>query len=216
MSDDPTFLLLDSTAWTAITAIATTALVIAGGLTIISAAIDSRAKSRPYVVAELKLREYGIGLNLVITNYGASAAKNVRVKLPESFSEVDDTDPYRDNSTASFMRLLKLKYAHAIPIIGPGQSESNIWMQKQEIVEPKEPSPKTTDLVTISYDKYGWVSKLLRGRYSDSFPMTFDHRMQDTYSKHSRDLEQRLMVTNQHLDKIRNVLGRISDNLSQK
>lgn len=216
MSSDPTFLWLDSTAWTAITAIATTALVIAGGLTIISAAIDSRAKSRPYVVAELKLRKYGEGLNLVISNYGASAAKNVRVKLPDSFAEVDETDPYRDNATAAFMRLLKRKYEHTIPIIGPGQSESNIWMQKAEIVEPKDPSPKTTDAVTISYDKYGWISRLFRGRYSDRFPMTFDHRLQDTYSKHSRDLEQRLMVTNGHLGKIRKELGKISESLSQE
>lgn len=199
MSNDPTFLWLDSTSWTAITAIATAALVIVGGLTIISAAIDSRAKSRPYVVAELKVRKYGSGLALVVTNYGASAAKNVRVKLPKSFDEVDEDDPYRGNSTAAYMRLLRRKYNNAIPIIGPGQSESNIWIQRAELIEAKEPSPKATEAITISYDKFGWFGKLFGRRYSDVFPMDFDHRIHDTYSQHSRDTEQRLKVMNQHL-----------------
>lgn len=215
MSEIPTFLGLDSTAWTAITAIATAALVLVGGLTIISAAVDSRAKSRPYVVAELKVRRHGNGLGLSITNYGASAAKNVRVKLPESFDEVDDDDPYHSNGTAVFMRMLRKKYSNVIPIIGPGQSENNIWMQRAELIDSKELSPRPTDTVTISYDKYGWLGKLLKHRYTDTFTMNYDHRLQDTDTKSSRDIEQRLMVTNQHLDKIRRTLGTISENVSR-
>lgn len=210
-----TFLGLDSTAWTAITALATVALVLVGGITIISAAIDSRAKSRPYLVAELKVREYGSGLGLSITNYGASAAKNVLVRLPESFDEVDEDDPYDSNGTAVFMRMLRKKYSNTLSIIGPGQSENNIWMQRAELIEAKEPSPKPTDVITISYDKYGWLGKLMKLRYSDTFRMNYDHRLQDTDSTNSRDIEQRLKVTNQHLDKIRQTLGSISRNLSR-
>ncbi|PRB71362.1 DUF456 domain-containing protein [Arthrobacter sp. MYb213] len=211
MTSVSTFLWLDSTAWTAITAIATSALVLVGGLTIISAAIDSRAKSRPYVVAELRARKYGAGLGLVITNYGASAAQNVRVQLPASFDEVNDNDPYRQNGTAAFMRLLIRKYKNTIPIVGPGQCESNIWIRRDELIEAKEPSPKSTDFITVSYDKIGWLGKMFRQRYSDTFPMKFDHRIHDTDSKHSRDVEQRLMVTNQHLDRIQSSLRSINE-----
>lgn len=215
MSNDPTFLWLDSTAWTAITAIATTALVLVGGLTIISAGIDSRAKSRPYVVPELRLAQHAERLRLVITNYGASAARNVRITLPKVFLELEDDKEYEGN-TAWAMQLLKQKYAHTLPIIGPGQSESNIWIFRTEVIAQGEDSedpviaPATKEKIIISYDRMGWVAKLFRLRYTESFDLDYTVRTLDTVSTSSLDLDQQMKKVIGELGGIKKAISNIN------
>jgi len=214
MNSEPTFLWLDSTAWAAITAIATSALVIVGGLTIISAAIDSRAKSRPNVVAELRAGKYGDRIDLVIMNYGPSAARNVEICLPQIFESIEDDRDYSGN-TAWFMQGIKKKYASRLAVIGPGQSESNTWITKRDLVDLREDpdggtiAPAPEEHLTVSYDKIGWLAQLLKLRYSDTFQLDYAQRALDTNPRSSNDIDRQMNSVIRALEGIKNAVSRI-------
>lgn len=214
MSSEPTFLWLDSTAWAAVTAIATTALVIVGGLTIISAAIDSRAKSRPNVVAELRAGKYGDRIDLVIMNYGPSAARNVEICLPPVFNSIEDDKDYAGN-TAWFMQGIKKKYASRLAVLGPGQSESNTWITKRDLIDLRDNpngdtiAPAPEEHLTISYDKIGWLAQLFKLRYSDTFQLDYAQRALDTNARSSHDLDRQMSSIIRELDGIKTAVSRI-------
>lgn len=206
MSNDPTFLWLDSTSWTAITAIATTALVIAGIATIITASIDARARNRPNLVPELKMEGRGQRLVLTITNYGATAARNVKVDLSKTFDAVQDDRDYKDVNAWAMQRL-KAKYAKRLALIAPGQSESNIWLFSSNIVEdnaqPKSRfGPAEQEAIEISYDKLGWVSNLFGLRYQESFVVDYTRRLFDDNVTSTNDTDYQVRQIVKHLREI--------------
>jgi hypothetical protein len=208
-----TFLWLDSTAWTAITALATALLVIVGGLTIISAGMDSRSKSRPYLVAEIRLGPRAQRMNLVITNYGASAAKNVQVELPQKFQALDTWAESAAGHTAKAMMLLKFKYAAPLPLVGPGQVETNTWIFQTEIVNSGNLAPSPSEEVVISYDKEGLFGRLLKRRYRDVFKVSYEARLHDTFTSSTLDLDQQMKEVIKHLGTIGTAIEAVSESI---
>lgn len=212
---ESTFLWLDSTAWTAITALATTVLVIVGGLTIISAGIDSRAKARPYVVAEIRLGKHAERMNLVITNYGVSAARNVRVELPEKFRTLGPWADELSGNTKQAMLWLKSKYEAPMPILGPGQAETNTWIYKAEVIDRTRFSPDLQEEIVISYDKPGLFSGIFPKRYRDVFLVSFDARKYDTWNSSSLDLDQQMKKVITNLGTIGEAIRSVTDTIEE-
>lgn len=212
---ESTFLLLDSTAWTAITALATTLLVLVGSVTIVSATIDSRSKSRPYLVAEARLGDRAQRINLVITNYGASAARNVKVDLPPRFQALDTWAESLDGPTAKAMMRLKFKYAEPLSLVGPGQVETNTWIYQSEIVEDGKLAPAPTEEISISYDKQSLLGRVFKLRYRDTFKVSYEARLQDTHSTSSLDLDQQMKQVIKSLGAIGQAVQSVADTIEE-
>lgn len=91
------------------------ALVAAGAL--ISAASDSRQRSRPLITAEHRLAPHSdTSIQFVVRNYGQSAGRSIKVKFDPELPEDSDT------------RDVRLRYGAVIPWLNPGQELVNTWL----------------------------------------------------------------------------------------
>ncbi|GAA6527958.1 hypothetical protein [Intrasporangium sp. DVR] len=132
------------------------------------AANDSRARSRPMLVAEFRRAENSHSvIDLVVRNAGPSVARNVKVTFDPSPIVPPDT------STLVTPFLIK-RYADVIPTLGPGQQLTNIWYTGDEQGN-REPTPDEVT-VTLTYRGTG------RQRYRDEFPLHVDIVRMTTYS----------------------------------
>lgn len=91
------------------------ALIAAGAL--LSAAYDSRSRSRPLVAAEHRLAPHSdTSIQLLIKNYGQSAARSVKVQFNPDLPDDKDT------------RDVRLRYGSVISWLNPGQELVNTWL----------------------------------------------------------------------------------------
>lgn len=137
-----------------------------------STARDSRDRSRPLVLAIFRVAEHSdTAFELVVRNYGASAARDLRVSFDPPLSEED----CKDGLTA----MVAKRYDTAIALLPPGSELTNTWWRGKytganELVNglntPEEVS------VTVSYR-----GNRLR-RYRDTFPLHADIIKLTTYS----------------------------------
>lgn len=198
MPTTETFLGLTSTGWTALTALATALLVLAGVATVAAAIGDSRDRNRPVLTPELELTKWGDGLDLAITNHGASPASNVLVEFTKDY--VDAKAPAGSNAELYKEYLLK-KYSKPIHTWGPGQKEVNGWILGTEHQKAIEGLPKDDEVITISYDRrsiFNLVPRVNR-RYKETFPVAMVKRMHDLTTTSSRDLDQQMKEVIQQL-----------------
>lgn len=122
---------------------------------------DSRDRTRPVIVAQLKRAPLSPGtLDLVLSNYGATSAKDVQVRF-------DPPLPDPSNLSASDMRQwIGLRYARTFSQWPPGMTLSNVYRAGHDAVEPVT--------VTVSYQGQDGT------RYRDSFELDPDALIKET------------------------------------
>lgn len=100
----------------AVTAAATVvaALIAAGAL--VSAAVDTNARSRPALSAEFRLAPHApTVLELLVQNYGQSIASKIGVTFVPPLERSSTTEVVTD------------RYASEVSVLGPGQQLVNTW-----------------------------------------------------------------------------------------
>ena len=168
-----------------------------------SAAMDSRERTRPYVVAEFRRAENShSAIDLVIRNTGQSVARDVRVAFSPSFEVPDVGGPYMTS-------YLLQRYATPIPTLGPGQELSNIWFSGRSVPGSNEMAnhEPTPDLVTVTV-----TYRSTHSTHQDVFPLHVDLIRLTTFSTSSTSLVGRLKTIDQSLDGARKALQQIARN----
>lgn len=168
-----------------VSALATVATAFIAIMALLSAATDSRERSRPMVLAEFRRAENSDStIDLVIRNAGPSVARALSVSFePEPVLPADSSNlvtPY-----------LLRRYRQAIPSLSPGQELTNIWyagrLPENGGNELQNAEP-TSDAVTV-HVAYRGVG---RRRYRDEFPLHVDIVKMTTYSTSSKSVPGRL------------------------
>ncbi len=168
------------TTWAAMASLATVTAAVVGVWTLISVRQDSRDRSRPVMIAEIRPGVLSDIAELIVRNVGPSVAKNVTFKfrpdLPvlEGPDAVGKTTPY-----------LKRRYSRTFPTFGPGMLTHDVY---QSSGEPFEPVPDDFTL-TIDYDD-------AHGRhYTDSYDLSVttlrDHTRTERHEDDESALRQR-------------------------
>jgi hypothetical protein len=117
---------------TAVTAVAIIVTAIIAGHTLTATRLDSRARTRPVMVAELRreLLSHGTIL-IVLKNLGTSVAKNVTVRFeppaPDNLDELPDSN---------MLKWLYQRYATPITTWAPGWTLSNVIRAGDDTLEP--------------------------------------------------------------------------------
>ncbi len=162
-----------------------------------STALDSRERSRPTMLAELRLAlESDTTLDLVVRNAGPSAAHDVSVSFLPALTEPASGGPY-------VIGTLIRRYAKPIPVIAPGQELRNIWWTGHVTPESgsklvnAEPTP---DEVTILIRYRGRSGR----RYEDRYDLVVDTMLATTHSVSSTSLKGRLKTIDASLKKSAN------------
>lgn len=105
--------------WTAVAGVATATAAIVAIVAVVFAARDLHDRSRPVVIAEIRIPKGGSSsLDFVVRNAGQSVARNVRVAFDPPLQNEDPT-------TFSLRTALARRYALKIPVLAPGQELSN-------------------------------------------------------------------------------------------
>lgn len=138
--------------------------------TLVAAKDDSRARTRPALVAylERELLSHGAIL-LVIKNFGPSSAADVRVAFDPPAPGMEDIAALPDSDMTKW---LYLRFAEPVPNWAPGWSTSNVIRLGQDPLEPFA--------VTLSY--VGPDST----RYEERFALHPDHILKATSSTPSK------------------------------
>lgn len=160
--------------WTGVGAVAA---LIAAVATVLAAVVavhtlwalkqDSQDRSRPYMSVDLRpVALSGVTGELVVSNEGATPARNVRVTFDPELPVLDGTA-----AQGKVTPFLQRRYAKEIPVIAPRRQLINIYavMQPGPGGEPvnDEPTPANC-VVTVKYEGE-------RGReFVDEFPLTLD------------------------------------------
>lgn len=137
--------------WTTdrVVAAGTVAAVVVAGIatrsgvkTLHQARLDSEARSRPMVAAELRAHPLVEGVQLlVIRNYGPSIARNVKVTFDPEFPDQGEASP-----VVSFLRK---RYTEPVPALTPGMELDNVYYWDDDPAPEQIPAQV---VVTISYD----------------------------------------------------------------
>jgi hypothetical protein len=113
--------------WSAVGALATVAAAVVAIVTLLALRKDSRDRTRPMMGAFLRPDVLTNGVSeLVIKNYGPTAATRVRVTFDPPLPKLEGTDA--DEQSTPF---LQRRYAHEIPTIAPGMELANIYQTFQ-------------------------------------------------------------------------------------
>ena len=189
--------------WAAVGAIATVAAAGAAILTLIALRRDSRDRSRPIMSADLQPIPLSHGSSeLVVTNLGASVARNVRVifdpELPELIGAA---------AQGKVTPFLRNRYLDALPTVAPGRKLRNVYSvgvpgPGDERVND-EPTPSDV-LVRFDYqDAHG-------RKYSDEYPLTLGMLRNQTESSPSGGKETYAKRTVTALEHVAKALARDS------
>lgn len=167
--------------WSAVEAVATVigaAATIAGVIIAVRSLwalkADSTDRSRPVVIAELVIPPLGDHqMNLVISNQGGSAARDLRVTFtPDPLVLADDPRP------AQLAIYLVRRYARPIALLGVGAKLSNVYASMEGGAgRISEPLP-TTFQVHVEYSDME-----RRHTYRDTFDLDLDVIATATFSR---------------------------------
>lgn len=125
-------------------------------LAFISTAIDSGRRSRPVMIARLERDATDTYVQVVVSNFGGSAAKKVQVILPPDFA-------VGDPSEGNLHAFTRDKYKHTIPVWAPQESQRDYY----KLIVPKsgETFPPEIVKVRIRY-RSDWFR-----HYQDTFDL---------------------------------------------
>lgn len=180
MSDDEAMLLLDVWDWmnrngSGLQAAGTMITAVIAVWALRSAALDSRERSRPVVVAQFRIaKDSHSAIDFVVSNAGQSPARDVMVTFDPPLTIPEGSD-------GRLTKYLIQRYASAIPTLAPDQELSNIWFSGSissdgPDLENAEPTP---DAVTVTVRYRGSARRHV---YIDTFPLHLDSVRLTTYS----------------------------------
>lgn len=157
-------------AFTAAMAIAIILSAIYAKRTLLAVKDDSRARSRPALVAflERELLSHGAIL-LVIKNFGPSSAADVRVRFDPPAPGREDVAALPDSDITKW---LYQRFADPVPVWAPGWSTSNVIRSGQDPLAP----------FTVALEYLGPDSI----RYEEHFSLHPDHILKETSSTPSK------------------------------
>lgn len=157
-------------AFTTAMAVAIIVTAIYAKRTLVAAKDDSRARTRPALVAylERELLSHGTIL-LVIKNFGPSSAADVRVTFDPPARSTDDV---RAMPNSEHKKWLYQRFADPVPVWAPGWTTSNVIRSGQDQLEPLT--------VTLSYLGPDGT------KYKEPFALQPDHILNETSSAPSK------------------------------
>ncbi|MGO4300408.1 hypothetical protein [Leifsonia sp. RAF41] len=148
-----------------------------------STANDSRERSRPLVFAMFRQAEHSdTSFELVVRNYGASAARELSVTFDPPLSAEDRQETRTD--------FVARRYDRTIPLLPPGSELSNTWWGGRVAAGGNElvNGLNTPDEVTVSVRYKGNRIRY----YSDQFALSADTMKLTTYSVSSTSMRGRM------------------------
>ena len=188
-------------------AIAGVMAAIVAMIALLSAALDSRARSQPMMTAEFRLAPNSdTAAEFVVSNRGQTPARDVRVEFEPPLVVSSDT------GYGAIALSLVQRYEKAIPVLNPGQELTNTWWGgmnngSNQLVN-RLPLP---DDITVRISYRG----IRRGRLTDSFPLTMDVVKLTTTSVSSTSFPGRLKTIDQSLKKVSENTAEIAKALKQ-
>lgn len=137
-----------------VSALAAVFTAIIAALAISSAASDSRRRTRPYVLVDLRQDPHTMAalMNLVVENIGQSEARDLEVAFEPAL-------PVPEDKVGSFAWYVIQRYRSPISLLAPQQSLVNAWRTRES--RGDKDGPRT---VTVQLQYRGG-----RHRYSDVF-----------------------------------------------
>ncbi|WP_167510081.1 hypothetical protein [Curtobacterium citreum] len=140
-------------------------------ITLIAAGQDSRRRSQPMIVAELRYApDSDTALDLVVRNAGPTVARHISVE----FEPPLDVPPVGADGEGAAIGYVVRRYENPIPMMGPGQELSNTWYVAHYPggkLANAEPAPER---VTVRVKCRGIGRRWLRWSYPiDDKAMTF-------------------------------------------
>ena len=144
--------------WFAIVASAATVVAaVVAVVTLLALRADSRDRTRPRVIADLRGQVITHSATLVVSNVGSTPAEQVRVEFDPPLPE-DDIESGVGATTA----VLQRRYALPIPTLAPGSELRNVY---QGLRGGREPVPDDFVVKCDYQDSHG-------RRYSESFKLS--------------------------------------------
>lgn len=134
--------------------LATVVMALVAIAALISAGLDSAARTRPYVVVEYEIwapydRPY---LRLVVRNAGQTAARKLKVTFDPPFQESEEP--------GKLGTYVARRYKDAIDVLGPGQKLTSLF-----VADPKDDEPPEHVEAKVSYESPFWRCR----DYHDTF-----------------------------------------------
>lgn len=158
---------MDVTAWSVLFAgvsgVAAIVTASIAGWALVQASHDSKERSRPVVVAELRHAGVKGSQSLVIRNYGLTVARDVQITF-------DPQLPKGDSHPAS--KIIRERYRRPIPTMPPGMELKNIYLigtpGPGPNFVPAEPIPEQVTIVIC------YKSANSKDSYVDSYLLDTD------------------------------------------
>jgi hypothetical protein len=146
-----------TTTWTAMGSIATVTAATVAIWTLVALRRDSRDRTRPVMIAEIRPGVLSDVAELIVRNVGPSVAKNVTFKF-------DPELPVLEGAEAAGMTTpyLQRRYSRTIPTFGPGMTMYDVY---QSSGEPFEPVPEEFSLTINYFDMHDQ-------EYTDSYELS--------------------------------------------
>jgi hypothetical protein len=145
------------TTWAAMASVATVMAAVVGIWTLVSLRQDSRDRTRPVMIAEIRPGVLSDVAELLVRNAGPSVAKNVRFTFNPALPVLEGAE-----AAGKLTPYLKRRYSRTVPTFGPGMVMHDVY---QSASEPFEPVPDDFTL-TVDYDD-------THGRhYTDSYELS--------------------------------------------
>lgn len=179
----------------ALAAIATAVIAI---VALISTASDSRSRTQPVVVAEIRPAPHADTVfDLVIRNTGSTVARDLHVSFKPNLVIPDDKPDH-----AYALEWVVDRYAKPIPTLAPNQELSNTWWFGAYLgneISNVEPTPDEV-VVHVRYRGRG------RGWLTDAFPLHMDPWIRATTSTSTSSTKGRLQSVDESLKTIARTL----------
>lgn len=190
----------------ALSALAAIGTAVIAVFTLLRAVRDSRDRTRPYMVAELRLaKDSGTAIDFVIRNAGVSLARNVKVSFTPEIEVPEEGGPY-------VTPLVVERYRSSIPCVAPGQEFRNVWwagrMGRGNDLENGEPTPDefTVDITYVGARK--------RQEYAEKFPLSVKNMLATTESISSTSFKGRLKTIDASLKTVGDSLRGVDRSLN--
>jgi hypothetical protein len=184
--------------WGAVESIATVVAAVIAIWTLVAVRADSRDRSRPVVVAELRHAPIATYMSLVVRNAGASVAKDIAVRLDP------DLEHWTGGQKDFGRKAIVQRYEKRIPTLGPGQELSNIF--RFDATNEAESELPLDLLVTVSYER----SRLWRTRYRDEFPLSVRVMAHETWVESSKSTDSQIEKSRRALEAIAEALKKVT------
>lgn len=178
----------------AVSAVGTVVAAFVAIAALVSAALDSRSRSEPMVLAELRRApDADSSMELVVRNAGPTVARDIRVEFDPPLVIPEDVDPARVGTSYTMRR-----YSKPIPMLAPGQELVNTWFlgaARGGEIENVEPTPEHAS-VKVSYRGRRWR------RHRDEYVLDVSVIKEDTSITSSSSFKGRLKSIDESLKSI--------------